>query len=65
MLAISTNPNPRDRPVSRSVTTAADSACLAWANASRRPSVDAENDRSPMNNFCAMGRLFRFFRTMG
>jgi hypothetical protein len=47
---ISTNPNPRDRPVSRSVITAAESTAPYRANASRRRSVDVENERPPTNN---------------
>src|SRR6266478_1772150 len=41
---ISTKPNPRERPVSRSVTTAADSTVPAAANSSRRRSSDVEKD---------------------
>ena len=50
LVAISTNPKPRDRPVSRSMTTAADSTAPAWANVSRRRSVDVENEsgRTPV-----------------
>src|SRR6266849_6475207 len=54
-VAISTKPKPRERPVSRSVTTAADSTWPAAANTSRSRSVDVENARPPMNSFCAMG----------
>jgi hypothetical protein len=47
---ISTNPNPRDRPVSRSVMTAAESTPPYLANVSRRRSVEVENERPPTNN---------------
>ena len=38
LVAISTNPNPRDCPEYRSVMTVADSTEPHWANASRRDS---------------------------
>jgi hypothetical protein len=47
---ISTNPKPRDRPVSRSVITAAESTPPYRANASRRRSVEVENESPPTNN---------------
>src|SRR5882672_8636682 len=62
-VAISTKPKPRERPVSRSVTTAADSTCPAAANTSRSRSVDVENARPPMNSFCAMGHLLLLLST--
>src|SRR2546430_4304653 len=55
-VAISTNPKPRDRPVSRSVTTLADSTVPAAAKASRRPSLEVENERPPMKSLTAMRR---------
>src|SRR5215831_4285815 len=63
-VAISTNPNPRDRPVSRSVTTLADSTEPILAKASRRRSLEVEKERLPMNSLTAMRDLlaaaFRF-----
>src|SRR5881397_1335984 len=56
-VAISTKPNPRERPVSRSVTTVADSTAPAWANSSRSRSLDVEKDRPPMKSFCAIAHL--------
>src|SRR5207245_10922770 len=53
-VAISTNPKPRDRPVSRSVTTLADSTAPAAAKASRRRSVEVENERPPTKSLTAM-----------
>jgi len=47
---ISTNPKPRDRPVSRSVITAAESTPPYLAKASRRRSVEVEKERPPTNN---------------
>jgi hypothetical protein len=55
--AISTNPNPRDRPVSRSVMTAADWTGPKRAKASRSPSVDVVNDRPPTNSLTDMRTL--------
>src|SRR5207249_570162 len=52
--AISTKPNPRDCPVSRSITTAADSTAPASANTSRSRSVDVEKARPPMKSLCAI-----------
>src|SRR5207247_2305271 len=63
-VAISTKPKPRERPVSRSVTTAADSTWPAAANTSRSRSVDVENARPPINSFCAMRRLLRCFHAV-
>src|SRR5437879_2993190 len=54
----------RDRPVARSVTTAADSTWPAAANTSRSRSVDVENASPPMNSFCAMGRLLCCFHAV-
>src|SRR6267143_1703490 len=56
-VAISTNPKPRDRPVSRSVTTLADSTLPAAAKASRRRSLEVENDNPPTKSFTAMEGL--------
>jgi len=42
LVTISTNPKPRERPVSRSVTMVADSTEPTAANASRRLSVEVE-----------------------
>src|SRR6266705_6882463 len=57
VVAISTKPNPRERPVSRSVTTVADSTPPAWANTSRNRSLDVEKARPPMKSFCAIAHL--------
>src|SRR5437763_2523232 len=54
--AISTNPKPRERPVSRSVTTLADSTAPHAANASRRRSLEVEKERPPTNNLTAIPR---------
>src|SRR5215470_679319 len=56
-VAISTNPKPRERPVSRSVTTLADSTPPTAANASRKRSLDVENDRPPTKSLTAMEGL--------
>src|SRR5256712_6766768 len=64
-VAISTKPKPRDRPVSRSVTTRADST-LPWAaKTSRRRSLDVENERPPTKSFTAISHtsVFRVFVT--
>src|SRR5262249_62407195 len=50
-VAISTKPKPRERPVSRSITTAADSTTPACANTSRNRSVDVEKAKPPMKSF--------------
>ena len=55
-LAISTNPKPRDRPVSRSVMTAADWTGPKRAKAARSPSVEVVNARPPTNNLTAAMR---------
>jgi hypothetical protein len=55
--AISTNPNPRDRPVSRSVMTAADWTMPKRAKASRSPSVAVENAKPPTNSLTDMRTL--------
>src|SRR3989442_1487420 len=57
VVAISTKPKPRDRPVPLSVTTVADSTVPAAAKTSRRRSLVTENGRPPMKSFCAMARL--------
>src|SRR6266446_9818776 len=56
-VAISTKPKPRDRPVSRSVTTLADSTLPVAAKASRRRSLEVENARPPTKSFTAMEGL--------
>src|SRR5262245_66232421 len=56
-VAISTKPKPRERPVSRSVTTLADSTLPTAAKASRRRSFEVENDRPPTKSFTAMEGL--------
>src|SRR5439155_7393681 len=56
-VAISTKPKPRDRPVSRSVTTLADSTLPAAAKASRRRSLEVENARPPTKSLTAMAGL--------
>src|SRR5438093_2217290 len=53
-VAISTNPKPRERPVSRSVTTTADSTLPVSANSSRSRSLEVEKERPPTKSFCAM-----------
>src|SRR5882724_10393704 len=54
-LVISTKPNPRERPVSRSVTTVADSTPPAAAKSSRRPSSVVAKDNPPINSLFANG----------
>src|SRR4029450_13579987 len=56
-VAISTNPKPRERPVSRSVTTLADSTLPTAAKASRRRSLEVEKDKPPTKSFTAMEGL--------
>src|SRR5437867_7451872 len=56
-VAISTNPKPRDRPVSRSVTTLADSTLPTAAKASRRRSLEVEKERPPTKSLTAMEGL--------
>src|SRR5438046_10140297 len=56
-VAISTKPNPRERPVPCSITTVADSTPPACANTSRRPSLDVEKGRPPMHSLCAIAHL--------
>jgi hypothetical protein len=58
VVAISTNPKPRDRPVSRSVMTAAESTAPNRANAARRLSVEVEKERPPTNSFTDMTAPF-------
>src|SRR5207302_3770656 len=52
-VVISTNPKPRDRPESRSVTTLAESTPPTAANASRRRSLDVENESPPTKSLTA------------
>jgi hypothetical protein len=59
VVAISTKPNPRDRPVSRSVMTAAESTAPNRAKAARKPSVEVEKERPPTNSFTDMTGSFR------
>src|SRR5437667_6807286 len=54
-VAISTKPKPRDRPVSRSVTTVGDWTSPKPAKASRRRSFDVEKERPPTKSLTAMG----------
>src|SRR4029078_12521320 len=56
-VAISTNPKPRERPVSRSVTTLADSTLPTAAKASRRRSLEVEKDKPPTKSLTAMEGL--------
>jgi hypothetical protein len=63
--AISTKPKPRDRPVSRSVITAAESTAPNRANVSRRRSVEVENDRPPTNSLTDIQNSFRAVRVGG
>src|SRR5260370_36696987 len=53
----STKPKPRERPVSRSVITAADITSPKRAKAPRRPSLEVENERPPTNSFTDMTLL--------
>src|SRR2546428_8369823 len=64
-VAISTKPKPRERPVSRSVTTRADSTLPIAAKTSRRRSLDVEKERPPTKSFTAIWRtsVFRVFVT--
>src|SRR5205807_9516145 len=48
---------PRERPVSRSVMTAADTTTPWRANAARRLSLEVVKDRPPTNSFTDMGAL--------
>src|SRR5437870_9305274 len=59
VVAISTKPKPRERPVSRSVITAADITSPKRAKAPRRPSLEVENERPPTNSFTDMTCSFR------
>jgi hypothetical protein len=54
---ISTNPKPRERPVSRSVITRAELTIPKRANASRRLSFEVVNESPPTNNFTGMQGL--------
>src|SRR5262245_14632173 len=54
VVAISTKPKPLERPVSRSVITAADITSPKRAKAPRRPSLEVENERPPTNSFTDM-----------
>jgi len=54
VVAISTKPKPLERPVSRSVITAADITSPNRAKAPRRPSLEVENERPPTNSFTDM-----------
>ena len=56
-VAISTNPKPRERPVSRSVTTAADSTLPTAAKTSRSRSLEVEKDNPPTKSLTAMEPL--------
>src|SRR5687768_16547729 len=53
-VAISTKPKPRERPVSRSVTTLADSTLPQAAKASRSRSVEVEKESPPTKSLTAM-----------
>ena len=57
-VVISTNPKPRDRPESRSVTTLAESTPPTAANASRRRSLDVENESPPTKSLTATAHSF-------
>jgi hypothetical protein len=52
-VAISTNPNPRERPENRSVTTDAESTLPACSKKARRLSSVVSNERPPTYNFLA------------
>src|SRR5262249_39230252 len=52
--AISTNPKPRERPVSRSVMTDADSQVPTSANSASRSALVVSKDRFPTNSFLPM-----------
>lgn len=51
--AISTKPNPRDRPVNLSVMTFAEATVPTWLNNCSRSSLVALKERLPTNNFVA------------
>jgi hypothetical protein len=53
--AISTKAKPRDRPVSRSVTTETDSTPSTWENSWRNVSVDVLKERPPTKSLCGTG----------
>jgi hypothetical protein len=54
---ISTKPKPLERPVSRSVMTAADSTTPYRAKAARRLSFEVVKERPPTNSFTGIGTL--------
>src|SRR2546427_1761674 len=56
-LAISTKPNPRDRPVILSMITVAEVTAPTWLNRSSRSALVVENERLPTNNFVATKNL--------
>src|SRR5262245_33242005 len=58
-VAISTNPNPRDRPLSRSVATVPDSTVPKPAKACFRRSGEVENESPPTKSLTAMDGLLR------
>jgi hypothetical protein len=64
VVAISTKPKPRERPVSRSVITAAESTVPNRAKAARNPSLEVENDSPPTNSFTDMTGSFRPVESM-
>src|SRR4051812_40329873 len=57
--AISTNPNPRDRPVSRSVITWARVTVPYWPNAVSKSAAVVLNGRLPTYRFLLMRHLLR------
>src|SRR6266545_8221324 len=56
-LAISTKPNPRDRPVILSMITVAEVTAPTWPNRASRSALVVENERLPTNNFVATKNL--------
>src|SRR5581483_2936013 len=53
VFAISTNPNPRERPVNLSVMTLADTTAPAWLNSDSKSPLVVLKERLPTNNFVA------------
>src|SRR5215510_7850285 len=57
-VAISTNPNPRDRPVARSCMILTELTLPACANKSCKSFSDTSKERLPTNNFVPMWSFF-------
>ena len=56
-LAISTKPNPRDRPVTLSMMTLTEVTAPTWLKRASRSAFVVENERLPTNNFVATKTL--------